>query len=356
MKKSLKIGLFSAGLVGLGLWIWTKVAQVKNFVNSLVITPMWYGKPKDMKISMQGVKCPLAVDLVNRSDFSVNVKLNSFDVVNKDGKVIANNTSETDAIAIPANGTGRMKVDVWIPIATLVTIISSAVESIVAGNEVIIIEKLTKLIDGCTMKIGITINNAINANIDVMLDEEKEVEVKESAKGLGLVCAQDRKIGSINDYKHLLPPQSNLNYNDNVIIQDVTPEQTAVMIRRMARRYKKDTEQLAMALERKTIAESVQSIWDFVCAYIKYTEDAPDREQLRRPLRTLYDQKGDCDCYSCLVASICENLGYDYKVRIAEYDNKGYYQHVYIIVEGYVCDPVIDRCYKEKKPTQKKDF
>lgn len=357
MKKGTKIALAVGGIgLGLGLLVWGKVTQVKNFANSLVVTPMWYGKPKDMKVSMQGVKLPLAVDFVNRSDLAVDVRVNSLDVVNSHGKVIANNTDASKTISIPANGTGRMPIDVWIPLSTLVTIVSSAVDSIVAGDVDIIKDKMIELIEGCTFKIGVTINNLINVNLDVVLNEGSDVDTEQAVGGLGLVCAQDRKIGSINDYIHLLPPIENLHYKDAFLLQEVTPEETAQSVRVLARKYKKDTERLAYALERDTEEETIQAIFDFVYAYIKYTEDAPDREQLRRPLRTLYDQKGDCDCYSLLIASICENLGLDYTIRIAEYDRKGYFQHIYIIIDGYVCDPVIDRCFKEKKPSKKLDF
>lgn len=358
MKKGTKIGLIIAGLAGVGILIWSKISQVKTFAKSLVVTPMWYGGINDMQISMEGVKCPLAVDFGNRSDLSLSVKLNSFDVVNGKGSVIARNSSSgTDPIEIPANGTGRMPVDVWIPITTLSQLISSAVTSIIAGDTSSIANKCKELIAGCTMRFGITINNTINASFSVVLDQEAEVKIDEnSVKGLGLVCAQDRKIGSIEDYRQFLPSIDKLCHNDRDIIDDVQPEQTAQMIRKMAVRYKKDTQMLSYALERDTIEDTIQAIWDFVASYIKYTEDRSDCEELRRPLRTLYEQKGDCDCYSLLIASICENLGLRYDIRIAEYYNRGYFQHVYIVIEGFVCDPVIDKCFKEKKPTKQKDF
>ncbi|MCQ2232168.1 MAG: transglutaminase-like domain-containing protein [Paludibacteraceae bacterium] len=356
MKKGTKIGL-AVGFIGIGgFLIWNTISRAKNFANNLVVTPMWYGKPKDMQVSMQGVKLPLAVDFVNRSDFSVSVRLNSFDVVNSAGKVIANNTSATNTITIPANGTGRMPVDVWIPIATLATIIVSAVQSIANGDIEIIQNKCKELVDGCTMKFGLTINNIANVALSVVLDEKEEIPVEQPVSGLGLVAKTQRRIGSIQDYIDLIPSESKLLRNDDYIQSNVSPEETASFIRKMAIKYRKDTEQLAYALERNTIEETVQAIFDFVYSYIKYEEDAPDREQVRRPLRTLYEQKGDCDCYAMLIASICENLDLNYKLRIAEYNNRGYYQHIYCIVEGYTCDPVLDTCFEEKRPTKKKDF
>lgn len=360
MRKGTKIGLVF-GFLGIGgLLIWNTISRARNFANSLVVTPMWYGKAKDMQVSMQGIKLPLAVDFVNRSDFSVNVRLNSFDVVNSAGKVVANNTQATKQVTIPANGKGRMPVDVWIPLSVLLQVGKASYDAIMAGDFDVALSKCEELVEGCTMVFGITINDLANVKISLKLDEDSEVDTTEAkpkeTSGMGLVAKRQRRIGSIDDYKDLIPAESKLLRNDSIVIDDVTPEETASFVRKMARRYKKDTERLSYALERETTEETIQAIFDFVYHYIRYEEDSKICEQVRRPLRTLYEQVGDCDCYSTLIASICENLGLNYKLRIAEYDNKGYYQHIYCVIEGYPCDPVLDECFDEKKPTHKKDF
>jgi hypothetical protein len=83
-------------------------------------------------------------------------------------------------------------------------------------------------------------------------------------------------------------------------------------------------------------------------------------EQVRRPLRCLYDKKGDCDCYATLIGSMLENLNIPYKFRIAAYNGNENYQHVYVIVPNgtgyYTCDPVVDRFNYEKPPSKTKDF
>lgn len=356
MKKGTKIGL-AVGFLGIGgFLIWNTISRAKNFANKLIATPMWYGKPSDMEFGMRGWKLPLAVDLTNRSDFSVKVQLNSFDVVNSAGKVIANNIDPTKPETIPANGTKRIVVDVWIPLSVLISVVFAGVQSISQREIDILTDKGKELIDGCTMKFSLTINDLANVGIEVVLDEKEEIPVEQPVSGLGLVAKTQRRIGSIQDYIDLIPSESKLLRNDDYIQSNVSPEETASFIRKMAKKYRKDTEELAYALERETIDETVQAIFDFVYYYIKYEEDAPDREQVRRPLRTLYEQKGDCDCYAMLIASICENLDLNYKLRIAEYNNRGYYQHIYCIVEGYTCDPVLDTCFEEKRPTKKKDF
>ena len=81
-------------------------------------------------------------------------------------------------------------------------------------------------------------------------------------------------------------------------------------------------------------------------------------EQVRRPLRTLYDQKGDCDCYATLIGAMLKNMGIDFRFRIAAY-SAGRYQHVYVVVPSndsptgyYVVDPVLDQCFAEKAPSK----
>ena len=97
-----------------------------------------------------------------------------------------------------------------------------------------------------------------------------------------------------------------------------------------------------------------------VVQHIEYVPDSAVMEQVRRPLRTLYDQKGDCDCYATLIGSILTNLGIPFSLRIAKYNGRSYFQHVYVVVrEGdkeLVVDPVVDKCFYEKKPSEKKDF
>lgn len=126
-------------------------------------------------------------------------------------------------------------------------------------------------------------------------------------------------------------------------------------MREVAERYKSDTATLAQRLNKDGLKETLQNIWNFVYTYIQYVPDSRVREQVRRPLRTLYDQQGDCDCYATLIASMLINLNIPYHFRIAAY-SAGRYQHVYVVVphDGgyYVVDPVLDKCFAEKTPSK----
>ena len=89
-------------------------------------------------------------------------------------------------------------------------------------------------------------------------------------------------------------------------------------------------------------------------------QSKPNATEVRRPLRCLYDKKGDCDCYATLIGSILENLNIPYKFRIAAYNGNSHFQHVYVIVPNgsgyYTCDPVVDKFNYEKPTSKVKDF
>lgn len=173
--------------------------------------------------------------------------------------------------------------------------------------------------------------------------------------GLGLVAASMRKIKDISDYISYIPPREQLKRKDLVVIPDGSVRDTANLMREVAERYKSDTATLAQRLNKDGLKETLQNIWNFVYTYIQYVPDSRVREQVRRPLRTLYDQQGDCDCYATLIASMLINLNIPYHFRIAAY-SAGRYQHVYVVVphDGgyYVVDPVLDKCFAEKTPSK----
>lgn len=176
---------------------------------------------------------------------------------------------------------------------------------------------------------------------------------------LGLVAASLRKIGKIDDYIAYLPPISELKHADKVVKASGTVQDTAAIMHAVIDKYKDDTAALAKWLKRGTLKDTLKSIFDFVYKYIQYVPDSRVVEQVRRPLRTLYDQKGDCDCYATLIGSILTNLGIPYEFRIAAYQRD--WQHVYVIVPNgngghYTVDPVLDKCFAEKTPTKTLDL
>ncbi len=360
-KKWLTIGLTSIGIGGLALLIWSKIGRTKSMVSNLVFTPMWYGNLDDMKVDTQGVKCPLAIKFGNRSDESIDIRLNSFDLVNKSGKTVASSATGNYTVSIKPYEESTMPVDVWVTTSSVVSLLKSVIISITEKDASAMKKEAKSLIEDATVKASVTINNVLTVDVSVPINGTETIEdtnATQGTEGMGIVSAEKRIIGSLYDYIDLIPPSSELRRADKIISGDknITPEETAIFIRKVAKSFKGDTELLSWSLKRATIPDTVQCIWNFVAKYIKYVQDSKQNEQVRRPLRTLYDQEGDCDCYTALIASICENLGLNYKIRIAEYANRGYYQHVYPVIEGYVCDVVYTACFREKTPTRQMDF
>lgn len=356
MKKGLKIGIISAIVVGAVVYIWGRVSNIKNLVTNLVVTPKWYGSLNDMKIDVnKGIKCPLAIDIENRTDTSLDIKINSVDLYG-DGKQIATSAAGNYSKTLRANSTVTIPIDVWISSSVVYSMLGTSILSLISGNTDNIKSKAQQLIKDATLKINLTAKGVM-LETSMKLGESKTLkDENKGTSGLGLVNYSKREIKPLADYIEIIPDVSELKHEDAIIIDDVTPEETAEFIREVGRKYKKDTEVLASVLRGRNNRETVENIWKFCVSHIRYTEDSKENEEVRRPLRTLYEQKADCDCFSALIASICENLGIPYIVRIAEYDNKGYFQHVYVIADGYVCDPVVDQCFYEKETSNHKDY
>lgn len=122
------------------------------------------------------------------------------------------------------------------------------------------------------------------------------------------------------------------------------------------------TKAISKVLNGRSKEETASNIWHFIYKHIQYKPDTPGIEELRTPNRSWEDRKTgvDCDCYSIFISSILTNLGIKHALRITEYDNKGYYQHVYVVVptsnNKYITiDPVLDRFNEEKSFTKKHD-
>lgn len=205
----------------------------------------------------------------------------------------------------------------------------------------------------------LSIKATLEANLTTMaltLDLQKI-----ALNGLGLVAKAKRVISPKKDYLHLIDSIGSLENTNPIIVNDGDVDRTLHEMSKIVKKYKGDTRNLAKALKANTLNQTLKNIFDFVYKYIQYIPDHKYTEQLRRPLRTLHDQKGDCDCYSILIATILENLGIDYRFRVTAYSDPNRFQHVYIIVptkngKYYTVDPVLDNYNEEKNYSNKKDY
>lgn len=152
-----------------------------------------------------------------------------------------------------------------------------------------------------------------------------------------------------------------LQNTDPIINPDADVVETVKQMIKIVEGNYTSVQKIANVLFDKKLNTFLKNIFNFVMTYVQYEKDSMFTEQLRVPLRTLKDQKGDCDCMSILIGSILYAKGVPFKFRITKYNGKSNFQHVYVIVPTVngsytVVDPVIGTFDKEKPFDEKKDF
>lgn len=115
------------------------------------------------------------------------------------------------------------------------------------------------------------------------------------------------------------------------------------------------TAQFARYLTGRNDEETLRNIWTFVKNEIKYVRDQPGNEVVKSPGQLWKSREGDCKSFSIFIGSILNNLGYDYKYRVAIYSPLTPQQgHIYPVVvlpngEEVVVDAVHTRFDDEAK-------
>ena len=355
MNKPAKIALTVGGLAVLTFGI-IKLFQLQNFAKLLTISPKLDGGLQNFQVTLTEIKIPLAIDFGNRTDQSMTVQVNAVDVYYKGSKVAATKPN-ANSVTIKPNSTNTLKgLKLMVSTLSLISVVGDVVNTILSKGD------YATLLNDISLDVTCTYNNSIVFSINqIKLGDSRDVNAETGKmNGLGLVAASQRNIKPLSHYEMYIPPQTELKRRDLILIPDGSVEDTVYLMKDIAKKYADDTKTLAKHLEKSTVPQTLQSIFDFVYHYIQYVPDSTMAEQVRRPLRTLWDRKGDCDCYSVLIGSILHNLKIPFKFRIAAYNGKPNYQHVYVIVpyngKTLVCDPVVDSCFYEKPPSKFKDF
>jgi hypothetical protein len=341
---SKKNTLVTSLLIGIGVsafFLLRKASKMKRMSDLLSISAGLRGKPA-LKGGIFGkILVPVKIELTNRTDEELRLKIPSVklfyannelgDILPNDNEVVVKRYAKTliDSITFE------------IPVSNLI--------NIGIGKD-LLLKSPSELTKNMQLKITLYVNG-----VPVTFNQAL------AGFGLGLTATSLRKIKPKKDYEHLIEPIGSLDRTDPILNQNGTVDDTVNYMIDIVRQYKDDTKTLAKRLKRKTLKETLENIWNFVYTYIKYEPDSTLFEQIRRPLRTLHDQKGDCDCYSVLIGSILENLNIPFKFRITAYYNRPYFQHVYVIVPtgdgNYITvDPVVDAFNYEKPFTNHKDF
>lgn len=115
------------------------------------------------------------------------------------------------------------------------------------------------------------------------------------------------------------------------------------------------TAQFASYLKGRTDDETLCNLWTFVKKEIKYVRDRPGNEVVKSPGQLWKSREGDCKSFSIFIGSVLNNLGYDYKYRVAIYSpltpQQGHIYPVAILPDGeeVIVDAVHTRYNDEAK-------
>lgn len=88
-------------------------------------------------------------------------------------------------------------------------------------------------------------------------------------------------------------------------------------------------------------ASAARECWNFIRACTVYREDGPDAQIIRMPWRFVADGVGDCKSQAIYTAGVCANSGCDVQLAFATLPGDDEPGHVYAIVDGVVCDPLL---------------
>lgn len=150
------------------------------------------------------------------------------------------------------------------------------------------------------------------------------------------------------------------------LLENADLEDTLKNMKRIALRDAYQVKELAKSLKKQTVAATSRNIWEYLRANTHYKLDQQGLEELRTPARSIIDGKAglndptfgiDCDDYTILISALLLNLGIPHEYRVAAYQKKGKFQHIYPVAfdeqgNEYVIDvvPEIPHFNYEEKP------
>jgi len=130
---------------------------------------------------------------------------------------------------------------------------------------------------------------------------------------------------------------------------------TVRMMKKIIVEQTKTCKGLAKWLKADTLEQSAYNVWRFLKDNVQYRLDDPGTEQLRTPARCWHDRVYgiDCDDYTIFAACILRAMGYNPRIRLVAFRNRTNFSHVYLMVENYPLDVVMNLFNIEPKGVTK---
>jgi hypothetical protein len=122
------------------------------------------------------------------------------------------------------------------------------------------------------------------------------------------------------------------------------------------------TARFAKFLRGKNDLQTLKNVWAFVKENITYRRDQPGDEVVKSPGALWETKVGDCKSFSVMIGSILNNLGYNYKYRVAFYNplqpNQGHIYPVVVLDDGteIIVDAVHEKFNKQAKYWKATDY
>jgi len=147
----------------------------------------------------------------------------------------------------------------------------------------------------------------------------------------------------LDSYDHLIKGSDS--DNESKIVARGGLNETTIAIKNVIDDYKYQLELLASHLKADSLEQSTFHIWHFIKKNIRYDFDLAGVEEIRTPARTWKDRllRSDCEDYAIFASALLINMGYSPTLRIVAFNNKDYYQHIYVVINGITIDAVLNQ-------------
>ena len=129
--------------------------------------------------------------------------------------------------------------------------------------------------------------------------------------------------------------------NTTVVTKKTTNPETVKYIKKLSQEGAKNETLQAAAKYISQMDDPIKGVFDFAYNSAVYYPD-PDERQILQPVHvTLRDGKANCVDYSILQSALLRILGIKHYYKMVSFDNAPDYDHIYIVANGKVLDPVI---------------
>ncbi len=125
------------------------------------------------------------------------------------------------------------------------------------------------------------------------------------------------------------------------IADDTTISNTLDWITEIAIKGTAHPECIRIAEECKNSPDPLKTLFDIAYQRIVYEPDTPDTQTLRSMNNILTYGKGNCVHYTTLISSVLMLLKQDHFRKVVSYDKPNIYEHIYIVCNGIILDPVL---------------